>query len=102
MSLKQLSMLAFLTFVAISSVQAGEHSHGKNLNIEHLETLAEQGDVSAQYELGVMYVDGSGADKDMSKAKYYLDKAIKNSNKNDLAFADVAKIYWEMFELWKY
>jgi len=31
-----------------------------------------------------------------------LDKAIKNSNKNDLAFADVAKIYWEMFELWKY
>ncbi|HIG89171.1 SEL1-like repeat protein [Candidatus Thioglobus sp.] len=101
MSLKQLSILSFLFFSAVAS-QANNHVNDQNLSIDSLENLAGQGDISAQYELGIMYVEGNDVAKDMSKAKYYLDKVINNSNRSNFSFVDVAKIYWEMFELWKY
>ncbi len=49
-----------------------------------------------------MYAEGRNVDKNLSKAKNYLDQVINNQNKSDFAFIDVAKIYWEMFELWKH
>ncbi|MEO1917324.1 MAG: SEL1-like repeat protein [Candidatus Thioglobus sp.] len=82
--------------------QANNHENDQNLDSHHLELLAKQGDISAQYELGVMYAEGRNVDKNLSKAKNYLDQVINNQNKSDFAFIDVAKIYWEMFELWKH
>ncbi len=99
--LRHLSILVLLLF-SVFLAQANNHASDQNLDVDQLEPLAEHGDISAQYELGVMYAEGRGVDKNMSKAKYYLDKAINNKNKSSLAFVDVAKIYWEMFELWKY
>jgi len=95
--LKPILILAFL-LCATGFAQAND----QNLDVNQLELLAEQGDISAQYELGVMYAEGESIDKNRTKAKYYLDKVIDNQNQSSLAFVDVAKIYWEMFELWKY
>lgn len=39
--------------------------------------LAEQGNVDAQYELGILYVKGLGTQKDANKGLYWLDKAAK-------------------------
>lgn len=86
----------------VGFAQANNHANNQNLDSQHLNLLAEQGDISAQYELGVMYAEGRNVDKDLSKAKGYLDQVINNQNKSDFAFINVAKIYWEMFELWKY
>lgn len=94
-------VLAFLLSIA-GSIQASNHTNDQNLGINQLESLAGQDDISAQYELGVMYAEGRGVDKDLSKAKYYLDKVINSPNKTRPAFVNVAKIYWEMFELWDY
>lgn len=95
--LKPILILAFL-LCATGFAQAND----QNLDVNQLELLAEQGDISAQYELGVMYAEGESIDKNRTKAKYYLDKVIDNQNQSSLAFVDIAKIYWEMFELWKY
>ena len=95
--LKPILILAFL-LCATGFAQAND----QNLDVNQLELLAEQGDISAQYELGVMYAEGESIDKNRTKAKYYLDKVIDNQNQSGLAFVDIAKIYWEMFELWKY
>jgi TPR repeat protein len=99
--LKPILILAFLLCVT-GFAQANNHVNDQNLDVNQLELLAEQGDISAQYELGVMYAEGESIDKNRTKAKYYLDKVIDNQNQSSLAFVDVAKIYWEMFELWKY
>jgi len=99
--LKPILILAFL-LCTTGSAQANSHANNSNLGVNQLELLAEQSDISAQYELGIMYAEGERIDKNMSKAKYYLDKVINSQNQSGLVFVDVAKIYWEMFELWKY
>ena len=43
--------------------------------IPHLFKAAEQGDASAQSNLGVMYENGEGVAKDYKKAVYWLRKA---------------------------
>lgn len=93
--------LAFLLSIA-GSTQANNHANNQNHSAHQLELLAEQGDISAQYELGIMYAEGRSVDKDLSKAKYYLDKVINSPNKTRPAFVNVSKIYWEMFKLWNY
>ena len=109
MTSKQLAGTVLLTaiFIVLPAfimlpAQANIHTDNHTPSAAQLHTLAKQGDISAQYELGVMYAEGRGIDKDMSKAKYYLDKVINNDNKRRPAFVEVAKIYWKMFELWKY
>ena len=99
--LKPILILAFL-FGATGFAQANNHANDQNLDVNQLELLAEQCDISAQYELGVMYAEGENISKNLPKAKYYLNKVIKNHSQKSLALVDVAKIYWEMFELWKY
>ena len=109
MTSKQLAGTVLLTaiFIVLPAfimlpAQANIHTDNHTPNAAQLHTLAKQGDISSQYELGVMYAEGRGIDNDMSKAKYYLDKVINNDNKRRPAFVEVAKIYWKMFELWKY
>ena len=61
--------------------------------------LAEQGDPYAQYSLGVMYAKGDGVLKDMTKAKYWFNKAYEGDNAKS---RELAKENWDGFELWKY
>lgn len=43
--------------------------------IKHYEALAAEGDGNANFMLGLMYHQGQGVDKDMSKAHAYYDRA---------------------------
>jgi TPR repeat protein len=61
--------------------------------------LAEQGYSGAQSSLGVMYADGKGVLKDMTKAKYWTKKAYEG---DDAKASEMAKENWDIFELWKY
>jgi len=54
-----------------------------------------QGDAEAQYTLGLMYCNGEGVSKDLSKAKIWIKKAYDNGD-------STASKAWEKYELWKY
>ena len=41
---------------------------------------AEQGDPISQYNLGVMYKDGKGVNKDIGKAIFWLEKALTKAS----------------------
>ena len=45
-----------------------------------METLANQGDADAQFELGVMYDNGDGVEQDSTKAAYWYEKAVEQGN----------------------
>lgn len=45
------------------------------MSIEELQRLAEQGDVEAQYYLGIMYSDGDGIQRDYKKGFFWCEKA---------------------------
>ena len=47
---------------------------------ERLHISAEQGDIDAQYELGLMYKEGKGVPKDSAKAKELINKAAEQGN----------------------
>jgi TPR repeat protein len=59
------------------------------------EKLAKLGYSGPQTNLGHMYADGLGVEKDMSLAKYWTEKAIKLGDKT-------AQSNWDALELWKY
>jgi len=42
-----------------------------------------------------MYATGTGVPKDMTKAKYWINKAYEGGSK-------LAKENWDTFKLWKY
>ena len=46
--------------------------------LEWYTKAAEQGDAEAQYNLGVIYEEGLGIEKDMQKAKHFFKQAAKN------------------------
>ena len=56
-----------------------------------LEKLAEEGDVRAQNQLGVMYQQGSGIEQDIQKAVYWYAKAAEAGNPN--AMVNIGAIY---------
>ena len=64
-------------------------------------SLAEQGYASAQYSLGVMYSQGYGVLKDLSKAKHWIKKAYENPDA-DTSTLELAEKSWNQLELWKY
>jgi len=70
----------------------------KNNNelIEHYLESVCKGHAKAQYQLGTMYFKNGGA-KDMSKAKYWIEKAYENSDK---AISKKAEDFWNKNELW--
>ena len=60
---------------------------------------AEMGYAPCQFNIGAAYLIGSGIEKDLSKAKYWLQKAIDSTNEK---FSKSAKVIYEINELDKY
>lgn len=55
--------------------------------------LAEQGNAEAQYKVGEMYETGKGADKDLTEARVWYDKAAKQGHKKaeyKILFLDIS------------
>jgi len=68
-------------------------------------TKAERsGDKDSARHLMYLYIDGDiGVDKDLSKAKYWAEKAYKNGRASENVYSKkVIDMYWEENELWKY
>jgi len=65
--LKPILILAFL-LCTTGFAQANNHANDQNLDVNQLELLAEQVDISAQYELGVIYAEGESIDKKQDKS----------------------------------
>jgi len=61
---------------AFETINAGNYKEGIIL----LNPIAKQGNVRAQYNLGVMYRDGYGTAKNCTKAKEWLLKAAKQGH----------------------
>ena len=60
-----------------------------------------QGHAKAQYNLGNLYANGDGVLKDLSKAKYWINKAYENPNA-ETRIVELAEKGWNQLELWKY
>ena len=60
---------------------------------------AEMGYAPCQFNIGVAYLIGSGIEKDLSKAKYWLQQAIDSTNEK---FSESAKVIYAIHELDKY
>ena len=60
---------------------------------------AEMGYAPCQFNIGAAYLIGSGIEKDLSKAKYWLQKAIDSTNNR---YSDSAKVLYAINELDKY
>ena len=60
---------------------------------------AEMGYAPCQFNIGAAYLIGSGIEKDLSKAKYWLQKAIDSTNDK---YSDSAKVLYAIHELDNY
>ena len=60
---------------------------------------AEMGYAPCQFNIGAAYLIGSGIEKDLSKAKYWLQKAIDSTNEK---FSESAKVLYAINELEKF
>ena len=60
---------------------------------------AEMGYAPCQFNIGAAYLIGSGIEKDLSKAKYWLQQAIDSTNEK---FSESAKVIYAIHELDKY
>ena len=60
---------------------------------------AEMGYAPCQFNIGAAYLIGSGIEKDLSKAKYWLQKTIDSTNEK---FSESAKVIYAINKLDKY
>ena len=60
---------------------------------------AEMGYAPCQFNIGAAYLIGSGIEKDLSKAKYWLQQAIDSTNEK---FSESAKVLYAIHELDNY
>ena len=60
---------------------------------------AEMGYAPCQVNIGAAYLIGSGIKKDLSKAKYWLQKAIDSTNQE---YSEIAKVLYAINELDRY
>jgi uncharacterized protein len=60
---------------------------------------AEMGYAPCQFNIGAAYLIGSGIEKDLSKAKYWLQKAIDSTNNK---YSESAKVIYVINELDNY
>ncbi|WP_038258943.1 tetratricopeptide repeat protein, partial [Yokenella regensburgei] len=80
---KNMSMMIFTLIVILGVVIALCYSNddsknkGVTNNIAYLTKLAEQGDMKAQTDLGLVYGNGNGTAQDYTKAIYWYNKAAK-------------------------
>lgn len=57
-------------------------SHKLSKTVYKLKVAAEQGNSNAQYDLGLCYLFGDGADNNLFKAAYWLTEADENKNES--------------------
>ena len=50
------------------------------VDLKNLKSLAEQGDIEAQFNLGAMYYAGQGVSKDIKQAAYWFTKSAEQGN----------------------
>ena len=72
---------------ALKACDRGDHKTEHGL----IQSLADQGDASAQYHLGVMYDDGHGVPQDYNKAIKWYGKAADQGN--DSAQCNLGSMY---------
>ena len=103
--MKKLLTIFTFTFLSISMTACVEASNiGVDANTQEIKEDAEKGDTVAQYNLGVLYMNGDGVPQDYKKAIQWLTLA---ANKSDVKaqynlgfiyenyFKDIKKaIYW--------
>ena len=59
----------------------------------------EEGDAAAQYNLGRMYLEGKGSDKNILEARFWMKLAIEN----DIEYIRIlAQEVWDKFKLGSY
>lgn len=56
------------------------NNNNSEASFKAFSTLASDGDAESQYFLAMHYMDGDGVTKDMSKAIFWLKKAVKRSH----------------------
>ena len=56
--------------------------NAQQTNLAETQKLAEQGNATAQYNLGTTYANGKGAKQSYSKAVYWYTKAAEQGNAN--------------------
>ena len=81
--MKKLILIVGLVFSVMSCSQ--------NKNTEILIQKAQQGDVQAQYDLGVAYDNGYGVKQSDSQAVYWLQRACENFNDKACEFLNKIK-----------
>ena len=105
--MKKLTILLFSIFISFNSYadfQDATDAYNKGdfkTAFNEIKPLAEQGNADAQYNLGVMYANGEGVLKDLSKAKYWIKKAYENPGVS-ASTKGLAEWNWNLFKLWKY
>ncbi len=72
-TIQALTLLFMLALAAGAAFAAG---------FEDTKALAEQGDASAQYNLGRMYYSGTGVARDYTKAREWYEKSAAQGNAN--------------------
>ena len=81
------------------------YEHGTGVTQDYQSAISwylkatEQQYASAQYNLAVMYYNGRGVSKDMSKVKYWIRLAYEG---NDSKISQIAGEAWSALELWQY
>ena len=65
--------------------------YAQNTDIKILIQKANQGDVVAQYNLGVAYYNGEGVEQSYSEAVYWLQKACENGVEEACEFLNKIK-----------
>ena len=74
--------LAFISLQAHAEDSSTATPNVANETLEQTKNAAEQGDASAQYNLGLRYVDGRGVARDSAEAAKWFRKAADQGNAN--------------------
>lgn len=93
--MKSIMIFAFMTFAlyandfnqAVEAYNKGEYTKA----FDSFYLLAKEGNAKAQYNIGLLYALGRGAQKDLSRAQKWYDKAAKQGNAS--AQYNLAKLY---------
>lgn len=76
--MKKLVLLFSVTLITFSTIAQEENLFKEGL--EEVIVNAKAGEAEAQYNLGTCYENGDGVKKDLNRAKYWYDKALKNNS----------------------
>ena len=94
----RLKFIVFATILACIMNAAKAESHSKQTTssdhfLDEIQQLAQNGDISAQRKLGLMYLTGQAVESNLERARHWLEKA---ASKNDLeAQKSLGRIYAE-------